>query len=154
LRALFEGRVDWAAGEPALSSTSLWPQADRRVLGYRVAALELDPLAAPYLLHVILDDRGRLLGRIGCHEGPSRAGEVEIGYFVQETERGRGVAGEAVDQFLSWLRGKGVKRVRATVRPDNVPSLRLLKRRGFVEVGTRWDEEDGLELVFTLDMTG
>jgi [ribosomal protein S5]-alanine N-acetyltransferase len=120
------------------------------MLGYRVAALDRDPLAAPYLLHVILGPAGRVLGRIGCHAAPDAAGEVEIGYFVEPGARGHGVAGRAVDAFLCWLCGRGVRRVRATVSPDNTPSLAILRRRGFVEVGTQWDDEDGTDLVFQL----
>jgi hypothetical protein len=37
--------------------------------------------------------------------------------------------------------------VRASVRPDNVASLTLIGRYGFVRVGEQWDDEDGLELV-------
>ena len=148
LRRLHSGRDDWTADEPGLAVVS-WPADDRRMLGYRIEALDLDPSAAPYLLHVILDEGGNLLGRIGCHAGPDDDGEVEIGYFVQSTERRRAIAGRAVDQFLAWLQGEGVRRVKATVRPDNEPSLKILRRRGFVETGTQWDEDDGLELVFS-----
>jgi ribosomal-protein-alanine N-acetyltransferase len=44
-----------------------------------------------------------------------------------------------------------VTRVRASVRPDNAPSLRLVRRWGFTEVGEQWDDEDGLETVFEVD---
>lgn len=147
LRALHAGRPDWASAQPELGSIS-WPAEDRRVLGYRVAALDHDPSSAPFLLHVALDDGGRLLGRIGCHAGPDENGEVEIGYFVQPSERGRGIAGRTVDQFLIWLQSNGISRFRATARPDNEASIKVLKRRGFVEVGSQLDPEDGLELVF------
>ncbi len=106
-----------------------------------------------YLLHLVLDDQGHLLRRIGCHTAPDEAGEVEIGYFVQPSERGRGVAGRAVDQFLVWLRDNGVTRIKATARPDNDASIRILKRRGFVEVGSQIDAEDGLDLVFQLPLS-
>ena len=33
-------------------------------------------------------------------------------------------------------------------RPDNEPSLALIRRAGFVEVGSQIDEIDGLELIF------
>lgn len=110
-------------------------------------ALDHDPTSAPFLLHVVLGD-GRLLGRIGCHAGPDDAGEVEIGYFVLASERGRGIAGHAVDQFLVWLQDNGVSRLRATARPDNEASIKILKRRGFVEVGSQIDPEEGREIVY------
>lgn len=147
LRALNAGRPDWAAAQPELGS-EVWPEADRRVLRYRLAALEDDPSSAPYLLHAIVDDEGRILGRIGCHAGPDAVGEVEIGYFVRADARGHGVAGWAVDEFLGWLASVGVTSVLASVRPDNEPSLVILRRRDFVEVDSHVDEEDGLELVY------
>ena len=147
MRALYAGRPDWAATQPELTALS-WPDEDRRVLGYRVAALDHDPSCAPFLLHVVLGEGGRLLGRIGCHAGPDESGEVEIGYFIKPSERGRGVAGQTVDQFLVWLQDNGVSCLRATARLDNEASIKILERRGFVEVGSQIDAEDGLELVY------
>ena len=149
LRALHAGRADWAASQPELAGIS-WPDDDRRMPRYRVAALDADPSAAPYLLHVALAGDGRFLGRIGCHAAPDDAGEVEIGYYVMPAQRGRGVAGKVVDEFLRWLRVRGVAVVRATVGPTNEHSRKILHRRGFVEVGTQVDEEDGVELIYRL----
>ncbi len=147
LRALHAGRDDWASGQPELAGL-VWPEADRRVLRYRVEALDADPAAAPYLLHVAVRD-GAFVGRIGCHTAPDQNGTVEIGYAVVEAARGQGLGGLIVDLFLDWLTVQGVIHVEASVSPDNEPSLRLLGRRGFVETGERWDEEDGRELVLS-----
>ena len=68
---------------------------------------------------------------------------------VAEAARGQGLGGRIVDLFLDWLTGQGVIHVEASVSPDNGPSLRLLARRGFVETGERWDDEDGRELVLS-----
>ena len=37
--------------------------------------------------------------------------------------------------------------VRASVRPDNIPSRRLPDQYGFQEAGEQWDEVDGLETI-------
>ena len=124
-----------------------WPDADRRTLNYRIDALDRQPGAWPYLLHVAIATDGELLGRIGCHEGPDEYGDVEIGYYVAEARRGAGLGGRIVDAFLGWLREQRVERVSASVRPDNLASLRILEGRGFVRTGTQIDDEDGLELV-------
>jgi ribosomal-protein-alanine N-acetyltransferase len=147
IRALHDGRADWAVGRPELTGV-VWPEDERRVLRYRVAALDADPDAAPYLLWVAVLD-GRFAGRIGCHAAPDANGTVEIGYAVALAERDRGLGGRIVDTFCTWLAGAGVTDVDASVSPGNEPSLRLLRRRGFVESGERWDEEDGRELVLT-----
>ncbi len=150
IRRLYTGRADWAADQPELAGV-VWPEEDRRVLRYRVEALEHDPAAAPYLLHVAIE-HGRFVGRIGCHTAPDSHGVVEFGYAVAATERGRGLGGVIVDQFLAWLTCEGATRVEASVAPDNDASLRLLRRRGFVETGERWDDEDGRELVLSRDL--
>jgi RimJ/RimL family protein N-acetyltransferase len=45
-----------------------------------------------------------------------------------------------------------VRRVVASVRPDNVPSLGLIGQYGFERTGEQWDDEDGLEWVFELNV--
>lgn len=124
-----------------------WPLDDTDVLGYRIAALAANPESAPYLLHVALDAHEAFLARIGCHAAPDSDGSVEIGYYVAATHRGRGQAGELLDWFIGWLEQQGVSEIVATVRPDNVVSLHLLRARDFEEAGKQWDEQDGLELV-------
>ena len=131
---------------------AVWPDHDRRVLGYRREALTRDPGSAPYLLHVLLDG-ATVAGRIGCHEGP-REGTVEIGYAVVPDYRGRGVATAMVREFVDWLAGQGVRRVRASVSPENAASRALLERFGFVEVGSHVDDEDGPELELELHISG
>jgi len=128
-----------------------WPADDLRVLGYRRQALLSDAGSAPYLLHVVLED-GRVVARIGCHEGP-RDGVVEIGYGVAPTHRRQGLATAMVSQFLDWLALHGVSTVRASVSPGNTASRALLDRFGFVEVGSHMDEEDGLELELVLELS-
>ena len=146
-RDLAEGRTVAVVGVAVA-----WPEHDRRVLGYRRHALTLDPGAAPYLLHVLLDG-ATVAGRIGCHEGP-REGAVEIGYAVVPDYRGRGVATAVVGEFVDWLADRGVRTVRASVSPDNAASRALLDRFGFVEVGSHVDDEDGPELELELHISG
>ena len=38
--------------------------------------------------------------------------------------------------------------VRASVSPENVASLALIRSYGFQHVGEQWDEKDGRELIF------
>ena len=44
-----------------------------------------------------------------------------------------------------------MKRFRASVAPDNVPSLAVVAKFGFRQVGVQIDDIDGEELVFELD---
>jgi RimJ/RimL family protein N-acetyltransferase len=134
-----------------------WSHEDRHNLVHRVHALDLDERSAPYLVHVRLDG-SHVCARIGCHDGPEQHPEgttVEIGYFVDRPYRGRGLATEMVREFLDWLRGQGIARVRATITPDNVASLAIVDRLGFVHVGELFDEEDGeLMLEFVRHLEG
>ncbi len=136
--------------EPGLTGLG-WPEEDRRVLRYRSEALAADPAAAPWLLHVAVDEQERLVGRIGCHSAPVDD-RVEVGSWVGPDFRGRGVATWLLAAFSAWLQESGVRTVVLTVGPANAPSLGIARRAGFVHLGERWDEEDGTELVLERDL--
>jgi [ribosomal protein S5]-alanine N-acetyltransferase len=91
--------------------------------------------------HIVCD--GLAVGTIGPF-GPPQDGEVEVGYGLVEAARGRGLATEALRALLAETDAARV-RVRAGVRPDNWPSLRVLAGCGFTELrGT--DDEGALVL--------
>ena len=97
-----------------------------------------------------------MIGHIGFHgppgaNGPEKAGALEVGYTVFEPFRRQGYATEAVVGILEWARAEhGVRHFVASVGPRNDPSLALVRRLGFRQTGTQWDDEDGEELVFEL----
>lgn len=102
-------------------------------------------------------DAPRMIGHVGYHGDPGvnakrRPDGVEIGYQIFEAYRGRGYATEAVRALIEYARGEGMNVVVASVAPDNDPSLAILRKLGFVETGSHWDEEDGLELEFELEL--
>jgi len=90
---------------------------------------------------------GVVVGSIGFFGPPQPAGdgvpETEVGYGVVEDARGQGLASEAIAALVGAAEALGV-RVRASVRPDNAPSIRVLAKCGFTEL--RGSNEDG-ELV-------
>lgn len=68
--------------------------------------------------------------------GPKRQGGVaEIGYLLASQVTGRGIAREAVAAVIEQLFGEGYRRVFADTDPDNLASIRLLERLGFVLEG-------------------
>ncbi len=101
--------------------------------------------------HVARTVDGVVFGSIGFFGPPAPAGgtsgdevlEAEIGYGLVADARGRGVATEAVGALLALTDALGV-RVRASVRPENRASVRVLAKCGFTEL--RGGNEDG-ELV-------
>lgn len=60
---------------------------------------------------------------------------AEVSVYVEESARGRGLAGELLDELLRAGRAAGVKQALARITQDNEASLRLHAKRGFAEVG-------------------
>jgi ribosomal-protein-alanine N-acetyltransferase len=87
---------------------------------------------------------GLVVGTIGFFGPPAPAEdglpEVEIGYGLVTEARGRGVATEALRALLAQTDAAGI-RVRASVEPENAPSIRVLAKCGFTVL--RGSDEDG-----------
>nr|BFE74180.1 hypothetical protein GCM10020092_074810 [Actinoplanes digitatis] len=76
---------------------------------------------------------------------------VEIGYRIDPVHRRRGYARAALEALLARAAGEPeVRRVRVSIRPDNLPSSRLALQYGFRQIGEQWDDEDGPELVYEI----
>ena len=96
---------------------------------------------------------GSVVGAAGFHAAPDADGMVEMGYGVDPAWRRRGYARSALRVLLARARSEpSVHTLRATISPDNVASLGLLAQFPFVEVGEQWDEEDGLEIVYEMQV--
>lgn len=104
---------------------------------------EGDALSAWGPRHIVLGHQA--VGSIGCF-GPPHDGEAEVGYGLVPEVRGQGLATEALRALVAEAAGVGV-RLRASVEPDNQPSVRVLARSGFTEL--RGSNEEG-ELVLAL----
>ena len=124
-------------------------------LQFRIADLEADPTAQPWLGRAIVltdaDGTRRVIGTVGFHTPPDPDGRVEIGYRVEAPHRRQGVATEVARAMFVWAHEQGVDRFRASVAPDNVASLAVVARFGFRQTGVQMDDIDGEELVFELD---
>jgi RimJ/RimL family protein N-acetyltransferase len=78
---------------------------------------------------------------------------VEIGYAVDPAYRRQGYARAALEALLRRATDEPqVSTVRVTISPDNVASYALVAQYGFIETGQQWDDEDGLELVYELEV--
>jgi RimJ/RimL family protein N-acetyltransferase len=89
-----------------------------------------------------------MAGYVNFHGPPEDRGWVEIGYVVSPEFRRRGYALEAAIAMFEWAAEQGVRRFRASVSPDNGPSLAMVRKMGFHQIGEQMDEIDGLEYVF------
>ena len=116
----------------------------------RLADVQRDPSAAAWVVRALVVD-DEVVGHAGFHGPPDDDGAVEVGYTVVPEQRGRGLGHTAMHALLGRAAASGqVRFVRASVSPDNAPSLTVVRRAGFRQVGEQVDEEDGLELVFEL----
>lgn len=132
-----------------------WPdEHDARFLRLRLRQLREHPERIRWPVYAIVHD-SELVGHIGYHGPPGvnarrDAEAVEVGYTIFPEHRRQGLATEAVRAVIADAQARGIGRVVASVAPDNEPSLALVRRLGFVEVGRHWDEEDGDELELEL----
>ena len=151
--ALLDGRRD----ELEFAVPDDWPdEHDRRFLAFRLRQMGDEPARGPWLVRaIVLPESRELIGHVGFHGPPGinslrAADAVEIGYTIFPEHRRNGYATEAVEALLDWGRAQGIHRFVASVGPGNEPSLKIVRRLGFVEVGRHWDDEDGEELEFEL----
>jgi len=126
-----------------------------RWLQRRLDQMTIDSTVQPWLLRgmVLREDAARpMVGYLNFHAPPGPERWVEIGYTVLPKYRRRGYAHEAVEALFEWAtREHGIHTFRASISPVNVPSLGLARKLGFREIGRRWDDEDGEEIVCELE---
>jgi RimJ/RimL family protein N-acetyltransferase len=155
MRACLEGDLSRASDLIGATLPLDWPGDAARTLRRRVRQLEANAAEQPWLLRamVLRNPSRQLVGRIGFHAPPDARGSLEVGYGVERAYRRRGYASEATRAMLGWATAQhGIRHFVASVAPTNVASLALVRRFGFVQTGAQWDDEDGEELVFELQL--
>ena len=88
-------------------------------------------------LFIGLDEHDRPVGQVRLDAGPD--GRAEVSISVAHEARGRGVGLELLRAGLEAGRADGSLRVDvyvARIRPQNVASIRLFERVGFLHVGS------------------
>jgi RimJ/RimL family protein N-acetyltransferase len=110
------------------------------------------PEDLPWVTGVVWDEDAKLaVGRAGYHGAPDVDGMVEVGYGIDPAFRRRGYARAALVALIDRARAEpSVHTLRATISPDNEPSLGLIRQFTFVENGEQWDDEDGLEIIYEI----
>ena len=77
---------------------------------------------------------------------------IEVGYTVFKPWRRRRVAMEATLGLANFAREFGVRWIRLSISPKNVPSLGLARKMGAYKIGSQIDDIDGPEDVYLLDI--
>ena len=139
LRSKFEELVEADIAAP-------WPPPlhDADSLQWMIRYLETNPEPGWGMWYFLLK-RGRgerpiAVGNGGYKGAPTRDGTVEIGYSVVTGYQGRGLAAEAIAALVAHaFRDPRVQRVIAETMPDNIPSIRVLEKSGFLRSGSGSD---------------
>ena len=155
LRALADGDLAAANLAARISLGAVFISADwRRTWRRRALQVETDPASAVWITRAIVDtNRAIAVGRAGFHGPPDADGAVEVGYAVDPAFRRQGYARAALAALLRWAKDDpSIRTVRASISPDNLASRALVDQYGFVAVGEQIDDEDGLEIIFELDI--
>jgi [ribosomal protein S5]-alanine N-acetyltransferase len=160
MRALLASDWDHAAEVLGAQIPAEWRGQDWQWLGQRPDQARTDPSVVPWFPRVmLLQTAGEkagppsiVVGNAGFHGPPGDDGRVEIGYTVVCEHRRQGYAEEAVRALIAWATTEHhITRFRASISPDNTPSLSLIRKLGFVQAGAASHNRPGEELIFYRD---
>ena len=94
---------------------------------------------------VVEKETGTVMGACGFNVS-GEIQEVELIYHFAKSSWGKGYATEAAKACLEIARGNsGVKRIHASVDPNNLDSHKILEKIGFVYAGKEWFEDTAQE---------
>jgi L-amino acid N-acyltransferase YncA len=104
----------------------------------RESADVLDWLGAGVRFPVLVAGEGDIIGwaRIAAYsERPAYAGVGEVSVYVDPGARGRGVGTALLDALGRRARELGYWKLTGKLSPENEPSIRIVRRNGWREVG-------------------
>ena len=103
-----------------------------------------------YNFFIALKDSNEFFGRVYLHSKPELNREIEIGYGISEKHRNKGYAteaGKAIIQFA--FENVGLDVIVAIVKPENIPSRRVIEKLGFTFHSVRnVPDENGIDCDF------
>jgi len=147
-------RGDRAAAEAMVGARfpDAWPNEDliARAFPFSLDAIRAAPDVRLWGDSLVLpkEDPPRIIGSV-VFRGRPDDGIAEVGYGIEESSRGVGLATEATLACVEWaLAQPGITAVRATTFPWHVASLAVIRKCGMVPCGTRPHELFGDLLVF------
>jgi len=109
-------------------------------LGWHLRALRADDKQLPWRIRLIVERSSKtVVGSINLKGAPDADGDVEIGWGLNESARGRVYATEAAAAVVRWAwQQPCVRSISATVPDDNDASQHVARRLGLTRTaGTR-----------------
>jgi ribosomal-protein-alanine N-acetyltransferase len=119
-------------------------------LSFRIPRVKKEPHFAELGIILAVEKESRkVIGSAGFHDFPDQNGMIEVGFGIVPEMQNNGFGKELLFGMWDWMSRKPeMKILRYTVFPTNAPSMHIIKKIGFAEVGEQIDDEDGVELIF------
>ena len=112
-------------------ATRWWSTPPHETLDQTRAWLDAMIANGPDHLDFVVELDGRVIGKAGFYVMP------DVGYILNPDCWGQGLAGEAVGAVIDHVFStRDVDTLTADVDPENVASIRLLERLGFIRTGS------------------
>lgn len=103
-----------------------------------------------FMLYLLYEGE-EVVGRFNINK--IERGYVEIGYRVGERWCNRGIGSRGLNLLIEEVRKiEGIKRIRAFVERDNIPSVKMLKRNGFIIASGEIEEVEDRGKTLVLEM--
>ena len=116
-----------------------WPHDNdaRTGLSFHLQAIRRDPLELLWRIRlIVLRSNRSVIGSVNLKGPPDGSGAVEIGWGVSPEHRRQGIAVEASEAVIGWVRSQPkVRRIMAAIPADNVASIRVAERLGMGVTG-------------------
>jgi RimJ/RimL family protein N-acetyltransferase len=121
-------------------------------LSFRIPRVKASPeFAEIAIILAISKESNEVVGSAGFHDFPDENGMIEIGYGIVPRMQNQGLGKELLIGMWKMICTRDdVKILRYTASPDNAPSLHIVRKLGFTEIGVQIDPEDGPELIFEM----
>jgi [ribosomal protein S5]-alanine N-acetyltransferase len=155
LEAVLANRREMAEAMVGAVFPQAWPGEEliSRAFPYSMEAVRAEPERRLWgdslvVRHATGSSPARVVGSVVFHGRPEN-GVAEVGYGIDEEERGQGVATEATGACVEWaLSEPGISAVQATTFPWHLASLAVIRKLGMQPAGTRDHDTLGELLVF------
>jgi ribosomal-protein-alanine N-acetyltransferase len=91
---------------------------------------------------MVLKENGEKIGTCGFHRWNRETGEVETGYDLQPSYWRKGYMSETLAAIIQFAKEEmKVKKIFAHISVDNIASIRIAEKTGFLKTGDRYYEE-------------